>query len=201
MALTDRDKRTLTIGGIVVGVLVVGFVLFSVLTGGGGPTVTPKKSPSTAAAGPPETGSPSLAPSPVLVLPARDPFSIPPGFNVASSGSSTSGGSSTGSSTSSGSGSSTSSGTGSTTTTTTAPGGPGNSSSETVGGHTVTLIDTFSTNGVERADVQVDTTVYHPSVGETFGPNGQYRLQSVSGNCASFLFGDESFTLCVAQNK
>jgi hypothetical protein len=65
----------------------------------------------------------------------------------------------------------------------------------------VTLIDTFSTNGVERADVQVDTTVYHPSVGETFGPNKQYRLQSVSGNCASFLFGDESFTLCVAQNK
>ena len=199
MALSDRDKRTLTIGGIVVGVLVVGFVLFSVLTGGGGPTVTPKKSPSTAIAGPGETGSPSLAPSPVLVLPARDPFSIPPGFNVASSGSGTSSGSSTGSSTSSDS--STSSGSGSTTTTTTAPGGPGNSSSETVGGHTVTLIDTFSTNGVERADVQVDTTVYHPSVGETFGPNRQYRLQSVSGNCASFLFGDESFTLCVAQNK
>jgi len=201
--MSDRDKRTLTIGGVVVGVLIVGFVLFSVLTGGGGePHAKPTKPSATVPApGGSETGSPSLAPSPVLVLPARDPFSIPPGFNTSSGGSST--GSGSGSSTSSGTttSSSTSSGGGSTSTSTTAPGGPGNSSSETIGGHTVTLIDTFSTNGVERADVQVDTTVYHPSVGETFGPNKQYRLQSVSGNCASFLFGDESFTLCVAQNK
>ena len=35
MPLTDRDKRTLRIGGIVVGVLLVGFLLFNVLGGGG----------------------------------------------------------------------------------------------------------------------------------------------------------------------
>ena len=64
-----------------------------------------------------------------------------------------------------------------------------------------TLIDTFTTNGVETAQVDVDGTVYAPAVGDTFGPNKQYRLQSVSGNCATFLYGDESFTLCVAQNK
>ena len=63
------------------------------------------------------------------------------------------------------------------------------------------VLDAFSSGGVERADVDVDGQVYHPSVGESFGPNKQYRLQSVSGNCATFLYGDESFTLCVAQNK
>ena len=34
MALSERDRRTVTIGGIVVGVLLAGFVLFSVLGGG-----------------------------------------------------------------------------------------------------------------------------------------------------------------------
>ena len=63
------------------------------------------------------------------------------------------------------------------------------------------LLDTFTANGVEQAQVEVDGTVYDPSVGETFGPNKIYRLQSVSGNCATFLYGDESFTLCVSPSK
>ena len=36
MALTDRDKRTLKIGGIIIGVMLVGFLLYSLLGGGGG---------------------------------------------------------------------------------------------------------------------------------------------------------------------
>jgi hypothetical protein len=64
----------------------------------------------------------------------------------------------------------------------------------------VTLLD-VSSDGVEQATVEVDSTVYHPTAGDSFGPNRQYMLQSVSGNCATFLFGDEAFTLCVAQNK
>ena len=63
------------------------------------------------------------------------------------------------------------------------------------------MIDAFTTNGVERATVYVDGTVYSVAAGQTFGPNKQYQLQSVSGNCATFLFGDQSFTLCVPQNK
>jgi hypothetical protein len=63
------------------------------------------------------------------------------------------------------------------------------------------LIDTLTGNGAEQATVSVDGTVYHPSVGQSFGPSRQYMLQSVSGNCATFLFGDEAFTLCVPQNK
>jgi hypothetical protein len=64
----------------------------------------------------------------------------------------------------------------------------------------VTLLDA-SSNGVEQVSVEVDGVVYRPSAGDSFGPNRQYMLQSVSGNCATFLFGDEAFTLCVPQNK
>jgi cytoskeletal protein RodZ len=198
MPISDRDRRMVRIGGIVVGVLVVGFLLLKLLGGGGAEEPFPSSSPlkpSSSSIQP--TGTPSLAPSPVLVLPARDPFSIPPGFEstTSSSGGSTTTSSSGGSSTSSSSGGSTTTGT------TTPPTQPGNGASKTVGGHTVVLLDTFTANGVEQAQVEVDGTVYDPSVGQTFGPNKQYRLQSVSGNCATFLYGDESFTLCVSPNK
>jgi hypothetical protein len=199
MPISDRDRRMLRIGGIVVGVLVVGFLLLKLLGGGGEEEAFPSSSPLKPASSTTQpTGTPSLTPSPVLVLPARDPFSIPPGFETTTS---SSGGSSTTSS-SGGSSTSSSSGGSSTTGTTTAPPTqPGNGASKTVGGHTVVLLDTFTANGVEQAQVEVDGTVYDPSVGQTFGPNKQYRLQSVSGNCATFLYGDESFTLCVSPNK
>jgi len=199
MPISDRDRRVLRIGGIVIGVMIVGFLLLKLLGGGGEEEAFPSSSPlrpSSSSTQP--TGTPSLAPSPILVLPARDPFSIPPGFETTTN---SSGGSSTTSS-SGGSSTSSSSGGSSTTGTTTAPPTqPGNGASKTVGGHTVVLLDTFTANGVEQAQVEVDGTVYDPSVGQTFGPNKQYRLQSVSGNCATFLYGDESFTLCVSPNK
>jgi len=208
MPITDRDKRTLTIGGIIVGVLVVVFLALKLLGGGGGPeTASTAPRPSTSAPGGSTGGasgseSPSLAPSPVLQLPVRDPFAIPAGFPVAS-------GSSSGGSTSSG-GTSTSSG--GTSTSTVPPTGSTSSTpaktptqpsgaTQDIGGHQVTLIDAFTTNGVEHATVSVDGTVSSVTAGQTFGPNKQYKLQSVSGNCATFLFGDQSFTLCVPQNK
>ena len=207
--MTDRDKRTLMIGGIVIGVLLVGYLLFNLLGGGGGEeeaTSTAPRPTSTVAGG--DGGSisetPSLTPSAVLVLPVRDPFSAPPGFSVSTSTSSGSTGSSTGSTSTTTSSSSTSTGSGTGTGSTsgaTPPTQPGNGASDSVGGHTVVLLDTFTTNGVEQAQVEVDGTVYRVSAGENFGPNNQYRLQSVSGNCATFLYGDESFTLCVPQNK
>ena len=165
-----------------------------------------------------------MAPQPVMVLPVRDPFSIPPGFPITAGGSSTGSGTDTGTGTSTDTGTGTSTGTGTGTGSTTTPtsstpggttgpgtgtGGTGNgngngpagtSATTTVGGHQVTLLDT-SSNGAEQATVEVDSTVYHPSAGDSFGPNRQYMLQSVNGNCATFLFGDEAFTLCVPQNK
>ena len=78
---------------------------------------------------------------------------------------------------------------------------PGNGSSTNVGGHEVVLLDVFTVNGVDAVQVEVDGTVYDVTEGETFGPNDQFELISASGNCAAFLFADDSFTLCVNPQK
>lgn len=61
----------------------------------------------------------------------------------------------------------------------------------TVGGHQVTLVDIVDSNTVQ---VEVDGEAFTVDEGEQFAQN--FELVSVSGNCARFLFGDESFTLC-----
>lgn len=63
----------------------------------------------------------------------------------------------------------------------------------------MTLIAIFRHNGSERAQVQVDSTGYVVSEGETFAVN--YKLMSISGNCASFLNGSNQFTLCENPQK
>ncbi|MGZ8572093.1 MAG: hypothetical protein ACXWW5_07710 [Actinomycetota bacterium] len=70
-----------------------------------------------------------------------------------------------------------------------------------MGGHEVVLQAVFTVDGVDTVQVEVDGTVYDVSEGETFGPNGQFELISASGNCAAFLFADDSFTLCVTPQK
>ncbi|MCA1822800.1 MAG: hypothetical protein LC640_00720 [Frankia sp.] len=66
-----------------------------------------------------------------------------------------------------------------------------------IGNHRVALIRVFSRNGTRYAQTKVDSTVYTPAVGSTFATN--YRLLSVDGKCASYLFGDEQFNLCEGQ--
>jgi hypothetical protein len=73
---------------------------------------------------------------------------------------------------------------------TTDPGSGG----QAVGGHTVRLVDVFSQDGSPRAQVSVDGSVYTVAEGETFADN--FQLTSVSGTCATMLFGDDQFTLC-----
>ena len=63
------------------------------------------------------------------------------------------------------------------------------------------LIDVYQHNGVTHAQIEIDGVVYKPAVGQNFGPNNQFKLVSASGNCASMLFGDESFTLCITPQK
>ncbi|MGH2764527.1 MAG: hypothetical protein ACRDKA_01225 [Actinomycetota bacterium] len=63
--------------------------------------------------------------------------------------------------------------------------------SVTMGGKTVTLIDVIDENTVQ---VEVDGRTFTVDEGEEFAQN--FEVASVSGNCARFLFGDESFTLC-----
>jgi hypothetical protein len=196
MPLSDRDRRTLRIGGIVAGVLVVGLVLFNVLGGGGETPAPPRRTTGSATPTLAPTVTPTTTPTPVARFTGRDPFSTPPQFLVATgtsgTGSSSSGGSSS---------SSSSSGSGSSSSTSPPPTQPGGGSSENLGGHTVVLLDTFRVSGTDRAQVEIDGVVYNVAVGEQFGPGNRFELRSVSGNCGTFVFGDQSFTLCITPSK
>jgi hypothetical protein len=196
MPLSDRDRRTLRIGGIVAGVLVVGLVLFNVLGGGGETAAPPRRTTGSATPTLAPTVTPTTTPTPVARFTGRDPFSTPPQFLVATgtsgTGSSSSGGSSS---------SSSSSGSGSSSSTSPPPTQPGGGSSENLGGHTVVLLDTFRVSGTDRAQVEIDGVVYNVAVGEQFGPGNRFELRSVSGNCGTFVFGDQSFTLCITPSK
>jgi hypothetical protein len=64
----------------------------------------------------------------------------------------------------------------------------------TVGGRSVTLIDIIQQDGGQVAQVEVDGQPYVVAEGEQFADN--FSLESIQGGCASFLFGDEAFTLC-----
>jgi len=190
MALSPRDRRALIIFGGVAGVALLAFLFLNVLRGGGGEEVA---SPPVSTGGP--TPTPTITPTPtpretlppVVLAGSRDPFSIPPALQ-------------TGSPPPGGSVSPPPTGTGTTpppTGPTPTPTTPGGGQSTTVGGHTVVLLDIFS--GGTKAQVEVDGTVYTVSEGETFA--GNFRLISISGSCARFVFGDEGFTLCTSPQK
>jgi hypothetical protein len=70
-------------------------------------------------------------------------------------------------------------------------GGAGPGSSDTVQGHSVELVATLEDGSVQ---VQVDDQVYTVDEGEQFAQN--FELVSVSGACATLLYGDDQFTLC-----
>lgn len=65
------------------------------------------------------------------------------------------------------------------------------------GGQRVTLLDIFEEGGQTKAQVRVNGTVYKVAPGEVFADN--FKLVSISGQCASFLHGDVRFTLCVGE--
>jgi hypothetical protein len=73
-------------------------------------------------------------------------------------------------------------------------GAGGGGGSESIGGHRVRLIDTFRRGGEDQARVQVDGTVYTVGEGDRFAEN--FEILSISGQCASMLFGDDQFSLC-----
>lgn len=176
MALSPRDRRALIILGGVAGAAIVVFVLLSVLRGGGGEEAQPTPvEPGTPTPAPTATPTPRQTLPPMVLAGSRDPFSIPPALQSPGGGVSPSPG-------------------GSPSPTPTTPGG---GSSTTVGGHTVVLLDIFADG--TRAQVEVDGDVFTVSVGETFDDN--FRLVSISGECARFVFGDEGFTLCTVALK
>jgi hypothetical protein len=182
MALSERDRRTLLIGGGIAGALVLVFLLMNLLGGGGEEAAPPIPTgggtlPAT------ESPTPSVSRSVVLAFSGRDPFAVPGIFASMSA-------SVTPSDTSSPSSSSSSP----------PPSAPGGQSSHTTDdGKTVVLVDTFIRHGVEKAQVTVESTTYTVQEGEQFA--GNFEIRSIDGDCATIDYGDESFTLCANPQK
>jgi hypothetical protein len=63
-----------------------------------------------------------------------------------------------------------------------------------MGGREVVLIDVFTRGGEQVVQVSVDGETFVVDEGERFA--GNFEVTSIEGTCATFLFGDESFTLC-----
>jgi len=183
MALSERDRRTVTIGGVAVGVLLAGFALFSFLGGGEEPFPDfPLPSPGAQSPSP----SPGGGGPPIQSFTGRDPFSVPPALSPSPPPTSPGG--------------SPSPPNGGTASPTPSPTAPGDGSSQNVGGSTVVLLDIFERDGATRVQVEVDGTVYDVGIGEQFA-GGRFELRSVGASCATFLFGDEQFTLCISPQK
>ena len=77
----------------------------------------------------------------------------------------------------------------------TASGGGGSSAS--VGGQRVALMTVYSKDGAQYAQTRIGDVVYTPKVGQVFASS--YKLLAVSGKTATYLYGDEQFTLSVGQ--
>lgn len=205
MPITDRDKRTLIIGGSVVGFLVLVFLIYTLFLSGGNDAATSTSSSPVIILSP--TGSVSLSPSAsptggggVVTFGGHDPYCIPQSYvsrlvllhlPVDPAGyycpgvffpSATPTATPTGTSTPSPS---------------STVGSAPIASSAVVGGKSVVLMTVGSSAPTPRAQLEVDGKVYSIAVGDTFG-GGSFQLQGVSGNCASFLYGDQAFSLCNA---
>src|SRR5919197_37356 len=177
MPLSPRDRRALIGFGAVTIVAVAVFFLF--VAKGPKKGASPSAGPRVIVTQPTPSPSPSKAKKQhkeVFVFSGRDPFDPAQGGGQASVAApagapAPSGGSSQ------------------------AP----NPSSKNVGGKTVVLVDIFTENNTQKAQVEVDGTVYTVAPGDTFDDN--YQLVSISGTCADFTHGQTSFTLCETQNK
>lgn len=196
---------------IILGAVVLGLLLFWVLVlrgdgGGGEPSALPAGEPSAAPSGlvpeevqPPNAGPGKKGPVETFeVFAPRDPFKplvdLGAGDNTGETGDVTGDGDTsgdTGDEGDNGDGTDTN-GDGVVDSEDDDPTDPGDS--ESVDGHTVELVSTLEDGS---AQIQVDDTVYRVEEGEDFAEN--FRLVSVSNDCATVLFGDDQFTICEGQ--
>jgi hypothetical protein len=64
----------------------------------------------------------------------------------------------------------------------------------TMGGRRVSVIDVLTEDGRPVVQVQVDGETFVVGEGDRFA--GNFEVVSIDDPCATFLFGDETFTLC-----
>jgi hypothetical protein len=69
--------------------------------------------------------------------------------------------------------------------------------STSVGGMRVALVTVYAKDGKQYAQTKVGDKVYTPLVGEVFA--GTYKLLATNGKTATYLFGDEQFSLSEGQ--
>ena len=180
MNVSQRDKRLLM---ILAGVAAVAAVLFVLLLRGGGSKALVAGAPSGSVnlgknEAQPASKRPANAPK-TLVFSGRDPFEVLVSLPTVTDTSGTTASTSTSTSTVSPA-------------TSPAP-APADGSSVTIGGHSVVLDDVFTGSGHTKVQVEVDGAVYTVNVGGTFATS--FKLVSVSGSTANFLYGDQPFTL------
>lgn len=73
----------------------------------------------------------------------------------------------------------------------------GGGSSAAVGGQRVALMTVYTKGDASYAQTRIGDVVYTPKVGQVFAVS--YKLLAVSGKTATYLYGDEQFTLSVGQ--
>jgi hypothetical protein len=176
VALSPRNRRALAVLSAVAVAAAAGAVFFFFIMGGGGEAPQQAAAPTTQA---PKTQAKPQKPAkrrpPTFAFfGGRDPF-VP--LVVAESG---------------GAGANTS---GAISAVDEADGGATIADSTVVGGHNVSLINISG----DTVQVSVDGQTHTVEPGDSF--EGNFELVSVSGGCANFLFGDQSFTLCQAGER
>lgn len=176
MPLSPRDRRALIIFGAATLVAAAVFFLF-VGKGSKNVSANPPLGPR------PIVTQPSPTPSPttkqhkeVLVFSGRDPFDPAQGGGSVAAPASAPTVSPPGS-----------------------PQPPNGGSSKQIGGKTVVLVSIFTDGSAQKAQVEVDGTVYTVAPGDSFDDG--FRLVAINGTCADFTHGSSSFTLCETQNK
>jgi hypothetical protein len=194
--MTARERNMLIVLGVVV-LLAGGFFLFTMLGGDGAeeqaaptPTASPPPIPATpgTGVGEPEPEEPQEPPRAITFFGGRDPF-VPLVVEAAGAG---------GTTPTEAEAAPTTGTTGGEVPTEGVPVEPVPEGAEAaqadeggiVGGKRFDLIDV----GAETVQVEVDGDPMNLREGQTFREH--YRLVSVAGTCARFLFGDQGFTLC-----
>ncbi|MEX2275643.1 MAG: hypothetical protein WEA10_08815 [Actinomycetota bacterium] len=189
--MTERDKRALIILGALVGAALVFFLVTQVLLGGEEePAAAPAPAPAAGATDPTEpvpepepseTPTATQTPRSVTNFSGRDPFSTPPELISPTAVASDT--------------------TSPVTDPTTEPQpdngtGPTSDDTSNVTGRQVTLNAVYLRSGDPKVSVEVEDKAYTKGVGEIFAQN--YRVSSIdmASNCATFIYGDESFELC-----
>ncbi|MDQ1445595.1 MAG: hypothetical protein QOI20_2059 [Acidimicrobiaceae bacterium] len=215
------NRRALGILVAVLGVIIVGFLAFTLL---GSDSSNDTTTPTTLSGTPTTVRSPTATTAPVAAAETFEVFNTKNPFvplrgatgsstsgSTGSTGTGTTGTGSTGTGTGTGvttsrTGTGTtgtgSTGTGSTGTGSTGSTGTGSTgtgsggSSEPSRGQRVSLLDVFSEGGKVVANVKVNDTVYKVAAGQVFATSFKAVSLSQADGCGRFLFGDDQFRLC-----